>query len=220
MQHRTGSNPHEPTSDNKCSRVWKFILRNASYQRLPEAFVPHSKLCAWIATPQGQTSNWLLRGVIQFSSTRNYYTMKHRYSRSSEWIPIQESDVYKIQEYTTQPLPINGVRHLHETSNPVPLQKVGYKIDVPDLIEDYHMALWQAENEANHDPELELKEAARKKRKRELADEYLLRLAEDEMSAPREMYTTDYSGKRTYIGTSYPGGRIDTPYNKNLGRFN
>lgn len=148
MQYRSGNNPHEPLFDDRRSRTWKFILRGAYSPRLPEAFVPHVNLCSWISQPQGQSSSFLLRGVIQTINPRNYHTLKTRYSKEAEWIPVG-SDQRQVEEFTRDPMPSRARRYIFRTESTTPLHKVGYNIQVPDLCEDYLSALYAAEVLAN-----------------------------------------------------------------------
>lgn len=216
MQYRSGDNPHEPTSNQTSSRVWKFFIRHASYRRLPEAFVPHVSLCAWISSPQGRTSSWLLRGVIQFSSTRDYLTMKRRYSKQAEWIPINVSDQYQIQEYTINPIPVNSRRHVFNNPTPISLPRIGLNAICNDLVEDFHTVLYNEEQVANIDLELEASEERRRKRKREAIEEYEAKLAAEALaeSGPKEFFETDYFGVRHYTGGRTANGRYYVLENK------
>lgn len=146
MQHRTGDNPHEPQREDQRSRAWKFILRGAYYPKSPEAFVPHVNKCSWIASQIGRFDRWTLVGVIVTTNPRNYYTLKTRYSKDCEWVPLLASKTSVIDYYTSGPLPPGfSYRWSHTNNKPYPLQKVGYNIVVPDLIQDYEAAIWAME---------------------------------------------------------------------------
>lgn len=230
MQYRSGNNPHEPLYNDKRARAWKFIIRGAFYARLPEAFSPHVNYCAWIASPQGRSTRWLIRGYIQTTNPRNYHTLKTRYSKQAEWIPVDYLDQRVFAEFSTDPIPHNAVRlttgiplrmpSVHQT---VPLHKVGLNIDVPDLTEDYHVVLWQEEQDAAADPVFEEQERQRKslKRKRQEEADAILAAREAEYdSTSHEHFVVDYFGVRHYVGTTLPGGRYVAAHNKSLGRFN
>lgn len=146
MQYRSGTNPHEPLSDDKSSRCWVFVLRDASSVRLPEAFVPHTNFVAWDASPGPHF--WTLRGYCQWRNPRNYYVLKTRYSKDAEWIPKELTDKRVFEEHTTRHVPKSSYRYIHGVpygQNPpkvtVPLHKVGYGVVVPDLIQEYQDVL-------------------------------------------------------------------------------
>lgn len=143
MQHRSGTNPHEPVLEDKRSRVWKFILRDISEPRVPESFIPHVNLCAWFSKPQDSNAYYYtVRGIIQTTNPRNYYTLKTRYSKRAEWIPVLPSDLRQINEFLTGPVPRLARRFVHRNANPTPLHKVGYNIEVPDLVSEYEDAIY------------------------------------------------------------------------------
>lgn len=143
MQHNTGVNPSEPTDNDVKASAWKFIIRGAFFPNVPEAFTPHCSYLAWISSPMGSTGKFLIRGYIQWRNRRNYYTVKHRYSRQAEWIPVQQAYQAAFDEFTTGFIPSNATRYISGVpiykggSTETPLQKVGYNITVPDLIEEY-----------------------------------------------------------------------------------
>lgn len=152
MDYRTGDNPHEPVTDDKRSRAWLFILRGSYYPKSPEAFLPHVNHCAWIATRVGRFDRWLLRGVIITDNPRNYRTLKTRYSKLCEWIPILPlRQKHIVEEFTIRPIPVGSYRWVAQNPTPTPLHKVGYYVTVPDLIEDYEAAIWLAEQEGAQD---------------------------------------------------------------------
>lgn len=210
MQHTTGTNPSEPSTNDVKSSSWKFIIRSASYPRIPEAFLPHCNTLTWLASPQGRTSSWLLRGYIRFNNRTNYYTLKHRYSRQAEWIPVPWNDMRPYNEFAVNPAPHNAVRYVLTNPSQIPLHKVGFNIEVPDLTEDYHAVLWQEEVTAAYDPELEARELARKKRKREDQEYWQKKIAEEK--------DTDYviinpwTGEE--VGGTYKGHYWTKTYNK------
>lgn len=150
MYHRSGSNPYEPYKVDHHSRVWQFVLRFQSCPDAAKAFFPHANLCAFISSPQGNSGYHLLRGVVQFNSTRTYGLLKRRYSKQAEWIPTAMKDLGFIQEYTTRPIPVNATRYTNYNPSPMPLPRVGL-ISVPDLLEDYLDALAAQEIEEYED---------------------------------------------------------------------
>lgn len=139
MQYRSGHNPHEPTNPDHRSRVWKFILRRDHEALDPLAFLPHCTQVAWIFTPYPRSPTWgMLRGIVRFSpNPRNYHTLKTRYSKNAEWIPVSLNATDTIAEYTTRSLPHGSTRYVYWNENPQPLQVVGLGIEVADLIESY-----------------------------------------------------------------------------------
>lgn len=154
MQYRSGSNRHEPLYDDKRSRAWVFILRNADSVKLPEAFLPHTNFVAWDASPG--PVRWTLRGYCQWANPRNYHTLKTRYSKDAEWIPKDLDDKRVFEEHTTRPIPKSSYRYIHGVpyghyppKTTIPLHKVGMDITVPDLIQDYKDLLYlrEVENE-------------------------------------------------------------------------
>lgn len=211
MQHNRGTNPSEPTTNDAKSTSWKFIIRSASYRRLPEAFLPHCNTLAWIASPQGQSSNWLLRGYIRFNNRTNYYTLKHRYSKQAEWIPVPWNDMRPYNEFAVDPTPRNATRFVHTNSQQTPIPKVGFNIEVPDLIEDYQSFLWQEEVDAAYDPELEAREIERKKRKREAQEYWEAKIAAD--TIPHDFVIINpHTGEE--IGGTQGGYHWQKNYNK------
>lgn len=150
MQYRSGSNPHEPTNNSVSSRCWLFILRDSYFKQSPQAWQPHANFCAWLAYPVNNAGKYLVRGVIQFNSTRNYYTLKSRYSHYAEWIPITPTDQRRISEFTEGKIYGSAQRfsfgvQLKNNYSPTvtrPLHKVGLNIDIPDLVEDFENSIW------------------------------------------------------------------------------
>lgn len=148
MQYRSGANPYEPTNPDTRSRAWLFIYRGASYPTLPEAFLPHTNFVAWLSSPQGSTGRYLIRGYCQWSNPRNYHTLKTRYCKRCEWIPIDYRDRRQFDEYVYNPVPFRAERFYYgvplgqkRVQKTTPLQVVGLNIQVPDLIEDYQSLL-------------------------------------------------------------------------------
>lgn len=148
MNYRSGRNPHEPTKEDHHSRIWQFIIRHDYPSDAPLAFLPHVNQVSWIFTPIPRNQRYgLLRGIVRFSSTRTYYIMKTRYSKHAEWIPLALHAHNKIAEYTTRPLLPGLIRYSYHNPNPVSLQRVGYGISVPDLLEDWYTARLMEEYE-------------------------------------------------------------------------
>lgn len=138
MQYRSGYNTHEPLNPDQCSRMWTFVLRGDYEYDAPLAFLPHCQEVAWIFTPYPHVPKWgFLRGYVRFATPRNYYTMKSRYSHTAEWIPLALSSTYYQSEFTTRPIKQGSSRYRHYNNAPVNLHKVGYNVQVPDLIEEY-----------------------------------------------------------------------------------
>lgn len=152
MQYRSGLNPSEPTNNNTSSRCWIFIIRNSEFRITPFAFQPHANYCCWLSYPPTRGGRIFIRGVLQFNSTRNYYTLKTRYSKAAEWIPKTPSDIRALAPIMTDPIYGAAQRHSFGTPlvnnySPTPtvnLHKVGFNIEVPDLIEDFQNSLWTA----------------------------------------------------------------------------
>lgn len=138
MNYRTGNNPHEPIAEDHRSRVWQFIIRSGYTHYDIEGFSQHANLVGWIS--RRVDGMYLIRGICQFSNPRSYYIMKTRYSKTAEWIPLKATDLFKISEYTTRAYPTDGIRTVLSNPNPTPLEKVGYGIVVPDILEDYATA--------------------------------------------------------------------------------
>lgn len=124
------------------SRAWIFVIRSATSPKLPEAFLPHTNFVSWVASP-GPVF-WTLRGYCQWLNPRNYATLKTRYCKSANWIPVDVRDVRIFEEYSIRPVPLSSYRYTlgipfgqFPAQVTLPLPKVPLGIDIPDLIEDY-----------------------------------------------------------------------------------
>lgn len=159
MQYRSGTNNAEPLYDDRRSRAWVFIIRNASSTRLPEAFVPHTNFVSWAAHPG--PSGWTLRGYCQWTNPRSYYILKSRYCKVAEWIPVSITDVRIIDEHVTRPIGLTSRRYTHgiqfgkgRPQETRPLDKVGLGMVVYDLTEEYQdVLLARAFDNEDHDVE-------------------------------------------------------------------
>lgn len=228
MQYASGTNSSEPTSNDTKSTSWKFILRGASYPNLPECFVPHCTFVAWISSPQGRSGTFLLRGYIQFMNRTSYITLKRRYSKEAEWIPVPWNDARPYAEIALNPYPYNATRYIHgvpisqsSTHTQIPLPKVGLNSEVLDLIEAYHIEIWNLENFIPD--EVLQEERERKKRKRQLQEETEAQLLEQELShltTPHQFFTTDSFGQQRFSGGRTSSGKYYTAYDPKRGRFN
>lgn len=163
MQYRTGLNRLEPLHDDHRSRAWVFIIRVASEVTLPEAFVPHTNFVSWAAYPGA--SLWTLRGYCQWTNPRNYHTLKTRYCKVAEWIPVDITDKRIFEEHTTRPLNMKSYRFTHGVpfgqfppKSTAPLDKVGLGVDVSDLTEVYYdvLAARRVDKQEVFEPEREL----------------------------------------------------------------
>lgn len=157
MQYRSGDNRHEPLSDEAKSNSWKFLIRDVYDPSLPAAFAPYVNFVAWIATAK-TTNRWLIRGFIQFKNRRTYRTLKVRYSKKAEWIPVTASDIRIYNEFVMDPLPKNSRRFqigvpLGQPNSILPnkLPVYGMSYNGPDLIEDFEA--FHASEEAKFNPE-------------------------------------------------------------------
>lgn len=159
MQHRSGNNRLEPLYNDKRSRAWVFIIRIASEVTLPEAFVPYANYVSWAAYPG--PSLWTLRGYCQWTNPRNYHTLKTRYCKVAEWIPVDVTDKRIFDEHTSRPLNMNSYRFTHgipfgvyPPKKTLSLTKVGLGIEVSDLTEEYsdYLASLRVDNQEVFDP--------------------------------------------------------------------
>lgn len=148
MQHNTGVNPSEPTDNEAKSDTWKFFIRDSQYPTIPDAFAPHCSYVSWISSPKGNTGRYLVRGYVQFKNRRNYYCMKHRYSKKAEWVPIDKKNTAAFNEYSTDPIPTNATRYTRGKpvsqggSVETPIARATLNLDIPDLTEDYEDVLF------------------------------------------------------------------------------
>lgn len=181
MEYRSGKNPAEPLFNDRRSRAWIFIIHEVTHRNVPEAFVPHTNFLAWFTTKNLGSTGYHVRGYCQWLNPRNYHTLKTRYSKHAEWIPVEITDKRIFNQFTTDPAPTRSQHFIHGVPfgqypphQTIPLHKVGLGIEVPDLISEYTDSLLTAEWELEQrqaallvDREFEAREIERKKRKRQ-----------------------------------------------------
>lgn len=200
MQYRSGTNPSEPSNPEEKSQTWKFILRSAQYPTLPEAFGPHTNFVAWIAQPQGNSGRWLIRGYCQWANRRNYYVLKTRYSHDAEWIPVPYNDVRPLNEFTIDPIPRTAVRYsvgvpIPQYRSTINLHRVGFGIEVPDLITEY------LDLKLTEEFEEEQRTAVPETRKRKFTQE-------------EEEYQEELLARQEELASRYRGASIGTYYGR------
>lgn len=144
-----------PSLDGASAKAWRFIIRNAERPDLPYAFQPHVRYCAWISTPTASSTRFFVRGYVQFTSDRKEYTLYTRYCKTAEWYSSNLQDMRVFNQFQNDPIPLGTSRYFYGIPHhagpcppTIPMHRVGFGVEVPDLTEDYAVSMWMQENEA------------------------------------------------------------------------